>query len=58
LRPCAPAKAGYRFFHYSAKVFTTSDRSRLAWQRKDDNWWISVDGREFYFIPDALIHGG
>jgi len=24
----------------------------------DDNWWLSVDGKEFYFIPDALLHGG
>jgi len=35
-----------------------NDRSKLAWQRKDDNWWVSVDGKERYFIADALIHGG
>ena len=54
----AKGQSGYRFFHYADRQFTTSDNAKLAWQRKDDNWWISVDGREFYLIPDALIHGG
>jgi hypothetical protein len=52
------AESDYRFLHYANRAFTTNDSSKLAWQRKDDNWWISVNGREFYFIPDALIHGG
>jgi hypothetical protein len=54
----ANGEADDRFLHYADKVFTTNDKSKLAWQRKDDNWWVSVDGKEFYFIPDALIHGG
>ena len=48
----------HRFFHYENKVFTTEDKAKLSWQRQDDNWWISVDGKEFYLIPDALIQGG
>jgi hypothetical protein len=52
------AESDYRFLHYANRAFTTNESSKLAWQRKDDNWWISVNGREFYFIPDALIHGG
>ena len=48
----------YRFLRYADKVFTSNDKSKLAWQRKDDNWWVSVDGKAFYLIPDALIHGG
>ena len=54
----ANGQSDYRYLHYADKVFTTNDKSKLAWQRKDDNWWVSVNGREFYFIPDALIHGG
>jgi hypothetical protein len=54
----ANGESDYRFLHYADKVFTTNDSSKLAWQRKDDNWWVSVNGKEFYFIPDALIHGG
>ena len=54
----ANGQADYRYLHYADKVFTGNDKAKLAWQRKDDNWWVSVDGKEFYFIPDALIHGG
>jgi len=54
----ANGEADYRYLHYANKAFTTNDSSKLAWQRKDDNWWVSVNGKEFYFIPDALIHGG
>jgi len=48
----------HRFFHYENNVFTTEDKAKLGWQRQDDNWWISVDGKEFYLVPDALIQGG
>jgi hypothetical protein len=54
----ANGEADYRFLHYADKVFTSNDKSKLAWRRLDDNWWLSVDGQEFYLIPDALIHGG
>lgn len=53
-----PTGGGQRFLAYADRVFTTSDKAKLAWQRRDDNWWVSVNGREFYLIPDALIHGG
>ena len=48
----------FRVLNYAGKKFTTTDDAALSWQRKDDNWQLTVDGREFYFIPDALIHGG
>jgi len=54
----AAGQSTYRYLHYADKVFTSNDKARLAWQRQDDNWWVSADGKEFYFIPDALIHGG
>lgn len=54
----ANRKADYRYLHYENQAFTTNDKSKLGWYRKQDNWWVSVDGREFYLIPDAVIHGG
>jgi hypothetical protein len=39
-------------------AFATDDGAELAWQRRDDNWWVNAGGREFYLIPDALIFGG
>jgi hypothetical protein len=51
-------KARCRVLYYAEKVFTTTDSAAVSCQRKDDNWLVSVEGKEFYFIPDALIHGG
>ena len=48
----------FRVLNYAGKKFTATDDAALSWQRKDDNWQLTVDGREFFFIPDALIHGG
>ena len=48
----------YRVLYFADGKFTTNDKAKLAWQRQDDNWWVSIDGREFYFIPDSLIYGG
>jgi hypothetical protein len=30
----------------------------VSWQRKDDDGSVSVDGKEHYSIPGALILGG
>lgn len=45
-------------FTKSDQSFVAHDGAGLAWQRKDDNWWISANGNEFYLIPDAVIFGG
>jgi len=47
-----------RVLHYAGKRFTTDDGAGVSAKRQDDNWLVSVGGREFYLIPDALIHGG
>lgn len=51
-------KGACRFLAYNDKVFTTRGPGDLSWQRKEDNWWVGVDGTEFYFIPDAALLGG
>jgi hypothetical protein len=48
----------YRVLYFAEGKFSTNDKAQLAWQRQDDNWRVSIEGREFYFIPDALIYGG
>ena len=47
-----------RVLHYADKKFTTDDGARISAQRQNDNWRVGIGGREFYLIPDALIHGG
>lgn len=47
-----------RVLHYADKKFTTDDGVRISAQRQNDNWRLGIGGREFYLIPDALIHGG
>jgi hypothetical protein len=48
----------YRVLYFADGKFTTNDKAKLAWQRQDDNWRVSIDRHEFYFIPDTLIYGG
>ena len=57
-KPASGPGARWRFLHHEARVFTTDDEAKLTWQREDDNWSVGVDGKEFYFIPDALLFGG
>jgi hypothetical protein len=35
-----------------------NNNAELTCQPESDNWRVSADGKEFYLIPDALIHGG
>ena len=48
----------YRVLYFADGKFSTNDKAKLVWQRQDDDWRVSIDGREFYFITDALIYGG
>ena len=48
----------YRVLYFADGQFSTNDKAKLAWQRQDNNWRVSIDEREFYFIPDALLYGG
>jgi hypothetical protein len=48
----------FRVLYFVDGKFTTNDKAELSWKRESDNWRVSVDGKEFYLIPDALIYGG
>ena len=57
-KPAGAEQAGYRMLEFDKNAFTTNDGGRVQWERQSDNWSVGIDGREFYFIPDALIYGG
>jgi hypothetical protein len=48
----------HRKLRFANNGFTSPDGAKVSAERKDDNWLVSVDGQEFYFIPDALLYGG
>ncbi len=52
------SEARYRVLHFAKKRFTTDDGAGITARRQDDNWQVDAGGKEFYLIPDALIHGG
>jgi len=58
IRNLAKDKAEYRVFHYANETFATNDDSKVTWQRKDNNWWVSVNAKEFYAIPYASLRAG
>ena len=37
---------------------TTPDGGRLDWGKQGDEWYIGIDDREFYIVPEAAIYGG
>lgn len=47
-----------RVLHFADRRFTTDDGTAVAARRQDDNWRLGIANREFYLIPDALLHGG
>lgn len=57
IRNLAKNKAEYRFLHYANETFASDDGSKVTWTRKAKGWSVQVDGKEFYLVPDRLIHG-
>ncbi|NJD24903.1 MAG: hypothetical protein FIB06_05815 [Betaproteobacteria bacterium] len=47
-----------RVLHFTDRRFTTDDGGAVAARRQNDNWRLGIGNREFYLIPDAVIHGG
>jgi len=37
---------------------TTPDGGDLTWGKQGDEWYIGIDNREFYIVPEAAISGG
>lgn len=50
---------GYeRTLHFAHGDVSTPDGGRLDWGKQGDEWYIGIDNREFYIVPDAAIYGG
>ena len=51
-------EGAYRLVHFESKRFRTDLNTTISQERKEDNWLIDLNQKEFYFIPDALLYGG
>jgi hypothetical protein len=47
-----------RLLNFEAGDVTTPNRGQLTWGQDGDTWYIGIDEREFYVVPEAAIHGG
>jgi hypothetical protein len=51
-------KPAYRVLNFSQGEFTTLDGTKLQVSRDGDFWLVSVQGKEYYRFPLAVITGG
>lgn len=49
---------GERIVNFHGGNATTPQPGRLTWGKQGDDWFIGIDGREFYVIPEAAVAGG
>jgi len=52
------AKGQTRVLVFSQGEFTSKDSAKLTIRKESDTWYVTVDGKEVYMIPDAMILGG
>jgi hypothetical protein len=52
------AKGQTRVLIFSEGEFTTKDAAKVTIRRESDTWYVTVDSKEVYMIPDAMIVGG
>lgn len=46
-----------RTLHFKGGDVTTA-KGELDWDKQGDNWYIGIDNREFYIVPEAFVLGG
>jgi len=46
-----------RILHFKGGDITTT-KGDLEWDKQGDNWYIAIDDREFYIVPEAFVLGG
>ena len=46
-----------RVLNFAAQDITTPDGGELTWGKEDDNWFVGIDNREFYVIPEIVVYG-
>lgn len=47
-----------RVLNFNGDRLSTPHGGDLNWKIQDGDWHINIDGREFYFVPEAVIFGG
>ena len=53
-----PASKGQtRVLLFSQGEFTSKDGAKVSTRKDGDTWYVTVDGKEVYMIPDAMILG-
>lgn len=47
-----------RVLNFDRGDVTTPNGGHLTWGKQGDEWYIGIDNREFYIVPDAAVFGG
>ncbi len=47
-----------RTLNFHGGDVTTPDGGDLTWGKQGDEWYIGIDDREFYIVPEAAVYGG
>ena len=47
-----------RVLNFEGDDVTTPDGGGLTWGKQGDEWYIGIDNREFYVVPEAAVYGG
>jgi len=57
LRITTPA-GSERTLNFDGGNVTTPNGGQLDWGKDGDEWYIGIDDREFYIVPEAAVYGG
>jgi hypothetical protein len=47
-----------RVLNFDGGDVSTPNRGQLTWGKEGDTWYIGIDEREFYVVPEAAVYGG
>ena len=47
-----------RILNFDRRSVSSPNGGNLTWGRDGGDWYIGVDNREFYVVPEAAIYGG
>ena len=47
-----------RVLEFAEGDVTSPGGGELTWGKQGDEWYIGIDNREFYVIPEAAVYGG
>jgi len=47
-----------RVLEFADGGVTSPGGGELTWGKQDDEWYIGIDSREYYLVPEAAVFGG